>query len=560
MRELQSLGAVQRHQKDFFTSVLRVVQVGDQRDLLQEAGKRGLLGRFLIVGDLTDQFVDIGDPVFSVLVVGTEKVVIIICLIDDLPQKVGETMALLKFPQLQDQADEGLYFGSGAAQGCDISAPLHGLEESDVAGHSVIGESPDGGQADSALWHIQDTPHGDLVLSVLHGLEISDHIADLSAVVEIGAAHHVVGDASENKALFQRSGLRVGPVEHGEIPVAEVPVASAFFRDVVRHKGRFVPGRGKLPQMDLRAFSSVCPQGFGFPPRVVADHGVGRVQHVLGGPVVLLQFDHKGVRINFFKIQNIADICAAESVDGLVVIADDAQISVFAGQQAHQFELRVVGILVLVHHDIAEPVLVRSQDLIVGVEQFHGLHQKIVEIQRIVLFQPLLVFLVGVRDAHIAKAQAFIFLPVQQRSHQLILGGGNLAENLALPKVLGVNLQVFAHLLHQGFLVVRIVDGEGGLVAQIFDMAAQDPHTHGVESGDPDALRAEADQLVDALSHLSRRFVGESDGKNIPGIDPALVQKIGDPVRDHSGLAAPGTGQDQNRALGLFYGLGLLFI
>ena len=560
VRKFQSLGAVKRHQKDLFLSVLRIVQVGDQRHFLQKAGKRGLLGRLLIVGDLADQLVDVGDSVLSVLVVGAEKVIIVIRLFDDFPQKICKAVTFFVLPQLQDQTDEGLYFGSGAAQGGDIPAPLHGLEESNVAGNGVIGESSDGGQADSPPGDVQDTPDGDLVLSVLHRLEIGDHVADLSAVVEVGAAHHVVRDARENKALFQRSGLGVCPVEHGKIPVAQMPVVPALGGNVVRHKGRLVSGCPELAQMDLRALALVRPQGLLLAPRIVADHGVGRVQHVLGGPVVLLQFDHVSVRINFFKIQNVADIGTPEAVDGLVVVAYDAQIPVLAGQQADQFELGVVGVLVLVHHDIAEAVLVRGQNLVVGVEQLHGLHQKVVKIQRVVLFQPLLVFFVGIRDAHIAKAESLVFLSVLERRSQLVLCRGDLAENLPLPKVFGVDLKVFAHLLHQCFLVVRVVDGKGGLIAQIFDVAAQDSHAHGVEGGDPDALGAKADQLVDALPHLSRRLIGESDGKNVPGIDPALVHEIGDPVRDHSGLAAPGSRQDQNRAFGPFYGLRLLFI
>ena len=91
----------------------------------------------------------------------------------------------------EDQLYEGLYFGSAASEGSDIAAVLHGGEESDIPVHCVIGEPDHCRGADPASWNVQDTTHGDLVLSVVDGLEVGDHVADLPAVVEIGAADHV---------------------------------------------------------------------------------------------------------------------------------------------------------------------------------------------------------------------------------------------------------------------------------------------------------------------------------------------------------------------------------
>ena len=91
-------------------------------------------------------------------------------------------------------------------------------------------------------------------------------------------------------------------------------------------------------------------------------------------------------------------------------------------------------------------------------------------------------------------------------------------------------------------------------------MTAQDPDTHGMERGDPDALGTKADQVINSLAHLSRGLVGKSDRKNIPGVHAALIHKISDPVGDHPGLSAAGAGQDQDRSLSPFYGLRLLFI
>ena len=60
----------------------------------------------------------------------------------------------------------------------------------------------------------------------------------------------------------------------------------------------------------------------------------------------------------FFKVQNVVDIRAAELINRLVIITDHAKVLVLACQRAHQFELRRIRILVLIHHDVAEALLI----------------------------------------------------------------------------------------------------------------------------------------------------------------------------------------------------------
>ena len=68
-------------------------------------------------------------------------------------------------------------------------------------------------------------------------------------------------------------------------------------------------------------------------------------------------------------------------------------------------------------------------------------------------------------------------------------------------------------------------------------MPVQDLYAGGMERGYPDALRAEAHQLVHPIPHLPRRLVRERDGKDMPGIHAAPVDQIGDPMGQHSRLA-----------------------
>ena len=91
---------------------------------------------------------------------------------------------------------------------------------------------------------------------------------------------------------------------------------------------------------------------------VFADHRVGGLEDGLCGAVVLLQFDHFGLGIVSLEVQDVRDIRQAEAVDGLPVVTYHAQIAVPVGKQANEYVLSVVGILVFVHHDVAESLTV----------------------------------------------------------------------------------------------------------------------------------------------------------------------------------------------------------
>ena len=86
------------------------------------------------------------------------------------------------------------------------------------------------------------------------------------------------------------------------------------------------------------------------------------------------------------EIQDIRNICPAEFVDGLVVITDHAEISVLGGQKAHKHKLSGVGVLVLVHHDVAQPVLIALQHIRIVLEKLHSQADEIVKIHSIIVF------------------------------------------------------------------------------------------------------------------------------------------------------------------------------
>jgi hypothetical protein len=69
--------------------------------------------------------------------------------------------------------------------------------------------------------------------------------------------------------------------------------------------------------------------------------------------------------------------------------------------------------------------------------------------------------------------------------------------------------------------------------------------------------REMSDELRDALPHLGCGFIGEGYGEYRIGSDAVLLNEISDAVGNDPGLARPGAGQDEDRAIDGFDGLAL---
>ena len=97
------------------------------------------------------------------------------------------------------------------------------------------------------------------------------------------------------------------------------------------------------------------------------------------------------------EAQDVADVGAAPAVDGLILVADDAEIGLGAGQQAQQIVLHAVGVLIFVDVQIAEALLPGGARVVEAAQHFDGAQQQIVEIERAGLAQCLFVRFVDAR-------------------------------------------------------------------------------------------------------------------------------------------------------------------
>ena len=169
--------------------------------------------------------------------------------------------------------------------------------------------------ADAAAGRVGDAGEAHDVEGIGEQRQVGDRVLDLGALIELGAADHLIGNLAPHERVLDHPRHRVRAVQHGEVgarrPLVEEPLD---FPDDETRLGVLVLERAHV---DLGAVAELAPQPLGDAAAVVGDHRVGRAQDRLRGAVVLLQLDHASVREILLEVQDVADLGPAEAVDRL---------------------------------------------------------------------------------------------------------------------------------------------------------------------------------------------------------------------------------------------------
>ncbi len=207
--------------------------------------------------------------------------------------------------------------------------------------------------------------------------------------------------------------------------------------------------------------------------------------------------------------------------------------------------LRQICVLVFIDQQVLASLLVTPQDLGMFPEQPYGFHQKIVEVERIVLAQHLLVALVDV--GQLAVLDAHSLLPPLTGLNQVVLQAADAAEHVGRRINFRLQVQILDDPSDGALRVGPVVDAEGALPAHVVYLTPQQPGAEGVERADKYVLSGHG---LHPLPHLLGRLVGEGDGHDPVGIDPRAGQ-IGNAVGDNAGLAAARAGQHKQGPAGM---------
>ena len=435
--ELQALGGVQGHEGDHALclrlsclggnlcggGVLTVgaggavrdrVGVGDQSHVFEELLQvgAGVLGLELDHG--VKQLGEVLHARFVLNVLGGAQSRQVPGLLQDRLQAGCGRFSAGNLRQVIHEAHElGVLLDRCGTQTRNIGGLTSRRKERDAVSGRVIGHHGLGLGTDTALGLIQDSAHVHVVIGVAQGAQVRQGVLDFLTLVEAGATDHAVGQAGTHEHVLEGSGLRVGAVEDCDV----TGLHAVFIGKAVNFAGD-VACLGVLRFGDVTddfgARTGGGPQLLGATIGVAFDDRIRCGEDVLRGTVVLFQQDRVGVRVVLLEVRNIADIRAAEGVDGLVGVTHDGQLGrghgvrvgaavsrylrVGADQLAHQLVLGVVGVLVLVHEDVAELAAVVVRDFGELLQQEDGAANQVVKVEGVGGAQTLRVDGVNLRD------------------------------------------------------------------------------------------------------------------------------------------------------------------
>jgi hypothetical protein len=177
-----------------------------------------------------------------------------------------------------------------------------------------------------------------------------------------------------------------------------------------------------LAQKKFRLFALpiLGPERFVLALEIPGDQGRGDLEDGFRGAVVLFELHDLGVGIVFFEFENVFDVGAAPGVDGLIGIADDADVAVAKGKRVGEEILRVVGVLIFVDENVLESLLKLGEHVGMIAQRQDRAKEQVVEIQRVVLLQEILIFLVHAGDDAGVKIPGGLGVGLSR--DQLILG------------------------------------------------------------------------------------------------------------------------------------------
>ena len=420
---------------------------------------------------------------------------------------------------------------------------LGGTVQRRVLGSCVLVHALDRRVADAALRRVDDALEGEVVVGRCRDLQIGECIPDFLPLVEARTADDAIRQAEGDEPVFEGSHLERCPHQDGDV-VEPVPGALQAF-DVVADGARFLVAVPMAAHHDLETLHRVGAQGLAEPALVLGDEPGRGAEDVRRGAVVAFEPDDRRAREVLLEPEDVVDLGAAPAIDRLVVVADAADVAMPLGEQPEPQILGDIGVLVFVDQHVAETALVVGEHVRMILEDAQHFEQEVAEVAAVQDLQALLVL--GIDDAALAVREARgLARRHLVRKEPAVLPAVDQSGDLARRPSLLVDAVRLEQLFQQAHLVIGVEDGEARLESGEFGMSSQDLHSDRVERAEPrHALDDAADEIADAVLHLARRLVGESDGENLARPGPARRQDMGEPRRQDARLARAGACQDE---------------
>ena len=200
-------------------------------------------------------------------------------------------------------------------------------------------------------------------------------------VVERTTLVDAVWNATATQRLLHHSRLIISAIQNHNLVPAITRFTQALTQSGCNHLALLTIGCA-AHNLDFLARVALRVALLLHTARVALDDRVGGIHDGLRRAVVLLEL--KGLRrgVVLAEGEDVLNLRATERVDTLGIVAHHAHPAVLHREAADDDILRIVGVLILIHEDVLELLLILRQHLGAVAQQDVGLQQQVIEIHR----------------------------------------------------------------------------------------------------------------------------------------------------------------------------------
>ena len=195
-----------------------------------------------------------------------------------------------------------------------------------------------------------------IIIRIIYNSQICNYILNFFTVIESKSRKDFVRNRLTHKHFFYYTRLCICSVQYRTIRKWTLFIEMLFYLTCnISCLVIFVCTRV------YKNFISVTvwrPQRFTHSTLIVRYNAVCGIKDILRWTVILVKRYLLYIRVIIFKIKNISDICTSEFINTLVVITDNAKISVCLCKKIYKKILRIVRILILINKYVLKLILI----------------------------------------------------------------------------------------------------------------------------------------------------------------------------------------------------------
>ena len=222
--------------------------------------------------------------------------------------------------------------GGAGGQGAGGQEIPRGLPERDPRLPGLFPQVFQGAGADAAHRGVDGTLEGGVVVGVGDQAQVGHGVLDLGALEEAQAPIDPIGNLGIDQGLLEEPRLGRGAIEDGALGAAVALVRHIAVNAIDHEAGLVHLVEGGVTQNGL-ALGILGPEILTQARGVMRNQGVGGLEDIAGGAIILLQAHHLGVGIVALEALDVFHPGPAPAIDGLIVVAHQEEIVPVPGQQ-----------------------------------------------------------------------------------------------------------------------------------------------------------------------------------------------------------------------------------